>query len=209
MGTSYPSYAAASIAVTSISLRAMRRVALLLAAVAAAGCMGGDGMRLETNELPRIVLQPGDLPSPSGWVRFDEGRQGVAEQPRGERADPGRFGRVQGWKARYRRSGATAATKGPLVAESLVDVFEAGGGAEDELDARRADLGEGWRTLDDPELGDEALAASLTQGNVSFYLVAWRFDNATASINANGFELSLEDALALARKQQRRMEAES
>lgn len=184
----------------------MRRVAVLVAVLAAAGCMGGDEPTLGANELARIVLQPGDLPSPGDWVRFDEGRQGTADQPAGERADPARFGRLQGWKARYRRTGARAATKGPLVVESRADVFEGEGGARDELAAHRADLGEGWRAVDDPAVGEEALAASLVQGNVSFYVIAWRLDNATASISVNGFEVSLADALTLARKQQGRIE---
>jgi hypothetical protein len=189
----------------------LRRLVALptLILVLAVACMGGDEAAFEASQLEQIVLRPADLPSPRSWVRFDEGRQGSADQPAGDRADPTRFGRIDGWKARYRREGAGPRTAGPLVVESRADVFESEGGAEDELAAHRTDLGEGWRPLDDPELGDEGLAATLTQGNVRFYVVGWRFENATASINANGFELSLEDALGLARKQQRRIEAEA
>jgi hypothetical protein len=171
--------------------------------------MGGDEAAFEASELERIVLQPADLPVPPSWVRFDRGRQGLADQPAGDRADPTRFGRIDGWKARYRREAATPTTAGPLVVESRVDVFESDDGAQEELAAHRAELAGQWRPLEDPELGDAALAATLTQGSVRFYVVGWRFENATASINANGFELSLEDALALAREQQRRIEAEA
>lgn len=171
--------------------------------------MGGDEAAFEASQLERMVLQPADLPLPPSWVRFDQGRQGSADQPAGDRADPTRFGRIEGWKARYRREAATPTTAGPLVVESRVDVFESDDGAEDELAAHRAELVGQWRPLDNPELGEEALAATLTQGNVLFYVVGWRFESATASINANGFELSLDDALALARTQQRRIEAEA
>jgi hypothetical protein len=184
----------------------VRPLALLsLLVLLVAGCMGGDSAAIDRSELRGLVLQQEDLPA--SFIRFDEGRQGIADQPAGERADPTRFDRIEGWKARYRREGATAATKGPLVVESLADVFEGEGGARDELAAHRTELPEGWRALEDPVLGDEALAATLAQGAVSFYLVAWRTDNATASINVNGFEVTLEDALALARRQETRIQA--
>lgn len=185
----------------------MRHLALLLPllAVLAAGCMGGDSAAIDRSELSGLVLQQEDLPA--AFIRFDEGRQGIADQPAGERADPTRFDRIEGWKARYRREGATAATKGLLVVESLADVFESESGAGDELTAYRSGIAEGWRALEDPPLGDEALAATLTQGEARFYLVAWRTENATASINVNGFEVTLEDALALARRQAMRIEA--
>ena len=136
------------------------------------------------------MLQQEDLPA--SFSRFDEGRQGITDQPAGERADPTRFDRIEGWKARYRRTGATAATKGPLVVESLADVFDGASGASDELAAHRTGISEGWRALEDPALGDEALAATFAQGDVRFYRVVWRTDNATASINVNGFEVTLE-----------------
>jgi hypothetical protein len=188
-----------------------RALALLVAALAAGGCMGGDEASFEANQLERMVLQPRDLPSPAGWVRFDHGRQVRADQPAGERADPARFGRIEGWKARYRREAATPATRGPLVVETRADVFEDDGGAEDELEAHRAELSGEWRTLDAPELGDETFATTLTQGNVRFYVVAWRVENATVSVNANGFDgkLTLSQTVELARKQQRRLERAS
>jgi hypothetical protein len=62
-----------------------------------------------------------------------------------------------------------------------------------------------------PALGDEALAASFLQGDeetgVRFYVIAWRDDNVVAALEANGFARSftVEQALALARKQARRL----
>ena len=185
----------------------MRRLALLLATLAAAGCMGGDEATFEAKELDGMVLQQADLPE--GWIRFDEGRQVRADAPRGERADPRRFGREEGWKARYRRPGS-AQTRGPLVVESRADVFTDADGARDELETHRdevaADLLERH-----PDLGDEAFAATFRQGSgrlaVRFYLIVWRDENVTASVFVNGFEgkLTLAQSVELARKQQRRI----
>jgi hypothetical protein len=188
-------------------LRAVLVLALL------AGCSFGrdDGAAVELGELPRLVLQPADLPG--ALERFDEGRQVLADNPGGSRADPERFGRRDGWKARYHRPG-TSRTPGPIVVESRVDLFESSGGAEDDLEAARRDLQEGeleWRPIDEPGLGDESFAATVVEGGagsgVRYYQVYWRDANVTAFLNVNGFEerLALGEVLELARKQERRI----
>jgi hypothetical protein len=187
----------------------VRRPVLVLVLLLA-GCSvgGGDDATVEVGELPSLVLQPGDLPPI--FRRFDEGRQVMADNPGGSRADPERFGRRDGWKARYHRSG-TQRTAGPIVVESRVDLFDSPGGAEDDLEAARSDLDElEWQPIDEPGLGDESFAATLVQegaGGVRHYHVYWRDDNATAFLNVNGFEdrLALEDVLELARKQEERI----
>jgi hypothetical protein len=190
---------------------------LLFVVLVAGGCsFGGEsGGTVQLDELPRLVLQPDDLPA--AFDRFDEGRQAAADNPGGSRADPERFGRRDGWKARYRRSGSQT-TPGPLVVESRVDLFESSGGAEDDLDAAREDLTEGdleWQPIGEPGLGDESFAATLVQGSdlseVRFYQVFWRQGDVGASVNVNGFEgrLTLAEALDLARKQERRILAAS
>jgi hypothetical protein len=172
---------------------------------------GEDGAMVELNELSALVLQPEDLPAV--FDRFDEGRQAMADNPGGSRADPARFGRQDGWKARYRRPG-TPRTEGPLVVESRADLFDSSGGAKDELEAARRDLEDGeleWQPIDEPGLGDESFAATLVQSGgtsgVRFYQVYWREANVTASLSVNGFEsrLALAEALELARKQERRI----
>jgi hypothetical protein len=189
------------------------RARLLLVLVVLAGCSlgGGDGTTLEVGDLSALVLQPEDVPRE--FVRFDEGRQVLADNPGGRRADRQRFGRQDGWKARYRRGGPRA-----LVIESKVDLFDSTGGAQDDLGAARADLDDAeldWKPIEEPGLGDESFAATFVQGGgtsrVRFYQVFWRDDNATASLNVNGFEgqLTLEDVLELARKQERRIAAAS
>ena len=75
------------------------------------------------------------------------------------------------------------------------------------------DRSAGARRLEDPSFADEGAAMSLTQGTgpraVRFYTVVWRTDNATASMAVSGFAngLSFEEAIALARAQDRRVAA--
>jgi hypothetical protein len=189
------------------------RGALVLALLlAASGCsLGGDDGSIEVGQLKDLVLQPADVPAV--FQRFDEGRQVMADQPGGSRADPSRFGREGGWKARYRRQG-TSRTRGPLVIESRTDVFESAGGAEDDFGAAKREKGGlGGQEVQAAELGDDSFAITLLQGQrrsgVRHYLLFWRTDNATASVLVNGFDdgMQLEDAVALARKQARRIEA--
>jgi hypothetical protein len=177
--------------------------------VVLAGCTvgGDDEATIERKELGRTVLHPEDLPRI--FVRFDQGRQIRADALPGRRADPVRFGRIEGWKARYRRSGTTN-TAGPLVIDSRSDLFDSSSGAKDDFGAARDDLGDsefGWNPIDEPGLGDESFAATFVDGRVRYYQVFWRDDNATATLNVNGFEgkLALGDVLELARKQQRRI----
>ena len=79
----------------------MRALALLTAGLVLAGCSAGGGgdekATVEPNELPRAVLQPDDLSRV--FLRFDEGRQGIADVQGRRRKSPGRFGRLGGWKA--------------------------------------------------------------------------------------------------------------
>jgi hypothetical protein len=81
-----------------------------------------------------------------------------------------------------------------------MDVFEGEDGARQDAF--------GTSVEDESGLGDDAIVSTLVQGDVRFYLVLWRDENAVASINVNGFErrVSTLDALDLARKQQRRIE---
>lgn len=189
---------------------------LPLAALACllAACDGG-GKTITPGELEQLVLQRGDLPA--AFLRFDEGRQVTADLPGGARSDPQRFGRKDGWKARYRRP-AGRSTRGPLIVESRADAFGSAGGATRELDAYKREFAgpaetAAGRLLQEPELGDDAFAATFRRGTppfaVRFYLVAWRERNVTASVLAEGFErrIELADAVDLARKQEGRIAA--
>ena len=76
--------------------------------------------------------------------------------------------------------------------------------------AARTVQGLGWKPVEAPKLGDEAVALTTDQGTgrnrIRFFLVAWRDADVTASVEANGFAgLALEDVVALAQKQARRI----
>jgi hypothetical protein len=184
----------------------MAVVAVLLA-LAAGGCMGGDGDEgYEAGQLERMVVLTEDLEG-SNWTRFDWGKQERTDQPSGARSSPSRFGRIDGWKARYRRPG-TRQTMGPLVLESRADVFADKDGAQQDYEAYGSELETAGLMLEaQPDLGDAAIVGTLVNDDVRFYLVQWRLDNAVASINVNGYDgkLTKEHALELARKQLDRM----
>lgn len=185
-------------------------VCVLLLALPA-GCMGDQGSKVDAGTLPSLVLQPADVGE--RFVRFAEGRIVRPDFQPGPRGEPTRFGRVDGWKARYRLAGARGGI-GPLVVVSMVDVFDREDGAERDIDAYREEfeltrataVGVA-RTLDVPAIGEETFGTSLEQAGVFYYTIAWRFGNVTASVLAQGFELSMDDAVALARKQQQRIAA--
>jgi hypothetical protein len=184
----------------------MKVTVLAALALLVAGCsLGGDGgASIERSELEALVLQPEDLPA--AFSQFDQGRQGIVDRPVGERSDPARFGRIDGWKSRFRRAGSPR-TLGPLVIASLADLFESTDGAKDDLAAIEES---GFDAIEEPQLGDEAHAWESLEGGargVRNYLIAWREENATASLLVSGFEgrLTFDDALDLARKQAARM----
>jgi hypothetical protein len=188
--------------------------ALAALLVVVAGC--GSEPHARAGDLPRLVLQPRDLPA--AFVRFAAGKQVTADVTGDSRADPARFGRQGGWIDRYRLPGGDRAEAGPQIVESRADVFEGGGGADSDLDAYRADLGEltrstGSRTIEAPALGDEAFAVTRAQGTGRFrirlYTFVWRRANVSAALSATGFDrrFTAEQALALARAQERRIEA--
>jgi hypothetical protein len=188
-------------------------VPLAVAACFLVSCGGGE--TIKADELKSLVLQPADVSAV--FVRFDEGRQLSADMPGGARSEAGRFGREDGWKARYRRR-ASPSTRGPIVIESRADAFDSAGGAEKELETYRREFAgpaeaAAGRLVRAPRLGTEAFAATFQQGSgrfgVSFFVVAWRVANVTASVLVEGFsgKVSLADALSLAQKQQRRIAA--
>ena len=190
----------------------MRLILVVAAAIliAVSGCGSGDEGPLSEGELAKLVLQPGDLP---GFDQFDEGRQVFADAHPGPRSDATRFGRQDGWKARYRRRGGRE-TRGPLTVESRVDVFADVDGAKRDLDA----YGEEFRgtaaplrgrVLEVDSIGDEGWALTVVPGSPASartYTVAWRDGRITASVTTVGLgRLRLSDALALARKQEDRI----
>jgi hypothetical protein len=190
-------------------VRSARAVLVAAGIVALAGCGGGSG-GIPADRASALVLHQPDLRGP--FSSFYVGPVVRLDTVGTPRADPGRWGRKGGWIARFRRAGS-ATTKGPLVVESRVDVFGGDGGAKDDLAAYRRTferVGGTARLVPAPAIGDESVAMTSVQGGlnaVRFYTVAWRDRNATASVAVNGFDgrLTLADAVALARSQERRL----
>jgi hypothetical protein len=192
----------------------MSRSALALAAVLAltAGC-GGSQQAIQKKSLSRLVLRGPDLGRP--FSEFYRGRQAQLDNQGTNRTDPERFGRAGGWVARFNRPGSSA-TQGPLVVESRVDLFRGSSGAKKDLALYRALLvqapGSQTQVVKLPQIGDEAIGVTWVQPGTKplrFFRIAWRDANATASVTLDGFEGNVlaQDAIALARKQQRRLAA--
>ena len=174
------------------------------------GCNGEAA--ISRRDFPDLVLAPDDV---AGSLRlFDHGPVTDSDIAPGPRSDAQRFGRTGGWKARYRRVGSDA-TSGVLVIESRADVFEETGGAERDLGAYKEELAaaEEGATPRITDLGDEAVGSmfstAVRRGVVLYFTIAWRSANVTASIVVSGFEheVAFEDAVRLARRQQRRIDS--
>jgi hypothetical protein len=95
------------------------------AVLAVSGCDGND-RSVDPERVERLVLLASDL-TPQ-FALFDDGPVQRRDTPPGPREDPNRFDREVGWKARFRRPGASR-TPGPLVVESRADVFAGTDGA--------------------------------------------------------------------------------
>ena len=192
-------------------------VALLLAAGCAA--IGGDDERDDDErvtkaDLKNVVLQPSDVGE--RFMQFDYGELTFADLQPGPRLEPGRFGRIAGWKARYRQTALEA--DGPLIVESFVDLFGSADGARRDLEAYRTQFEQAARTsggkarlLERPRVGDGAYAFTLVQESATlplrFFTVAWRNGAVTGAVTVNGADgqVDLSAAVALARKQNRRI----
>jgi hypothetical protein len=191
----------------------MRRFVLLAVAVAMAVGVSacGGGATIPVQRLSSLVLTESDLPQP--FAPFFVGRQSNLDATSDVRADASRFGRKDGWIARFHRSG-TRATRGPLVVVSRADLFGDSGGAKKDLEAYAYEFGHEpgaeQRTLKPPPIGDQAIAGTFVQPGpkpVRFVVVAWRYRNVSASVSAEGFDgrISLADVVRLAQLQQRRI----
>jgi len=185
----------------------VRGVVIILAALAAISCDAFE-QRIAADQLPNLVLQAADLPS---FSQFGLGAQVTADAHAGPRKDPARFGRLGGWISRYRPADASV-RDGPLVVESRADLFPSTSAAKQDLDAYSTEYEtmvarSGGKKLGDVAVGDEGRAFTFGGGGDFFYIVAWRTANGTASVLVEGSAVTLDDALALARKQAARLSA--
>ena len=168
----------------------------------------GSSHNVSEQRLSGIVLQQSDLAR--AFTPFYVGAQARLDNQGTARSDATRFGRKGGWIARYHRAGSVR-TRGPLVVESRADVFSGADGAKSDLGLYRVDFSRipgSPPSVQVPRLGDESIGVTFTRPGplkTRFYRIAWRDRNVTASIVVDGFEgkMSLADAVALARKQER------
>ena len=180
---------------------------MILAALVAASCTAPE-QHIPADQLSSLVLQPADLPS---FSQFGIGAQIGADAHAGPRKDPTRFGRLGGWIARYRPADA-AVRSGPLVVESRADLFPSTSSAKQDLDAYNTEYeatiaSSSGKKLGSVTVGDEARAFTFGGGADFFYVVTWRTANSTASVLVEGSAVTLDDAVALARKQSARVTA--
>jgi hypothetical protein len=177
----------------------------------AAGTMDADALR---DRLAPLVLQAEDLAAigkPSDWQLFDEGPMLRADMPGGLRSDPRRFGRLGGWKSRYRVADP-AATRIAFVIESRVDLFADPSGPAADLQATVQDaprMGALVSAAPRP-VGEAAVGLVAEQAptpSVGYYTLVWRRGSILASIVVSGFKgnVSLEQATALAEAVDRRI----
>jgi hypothetical protein len=169
-----------------------------------------------TAGLSPLVLQQEDLAAigdTSDFQQFDEGRQLRTDLPGGSRSDPGRFGRVGGWKARYRRADPDA-TEGALIIESRVDLFTDAAGATADLEALAGDAPRTGARVAAPtrSVGEDAIGLVNEQEavpSIAYYTVAWRRGPFLASVLVSGFkgEISLAETSTLADIVDRRLAA--
>lgn len=178
---------------------------VLLAVCLVAGC-GGGGKKIPVTELPSLVLQQQDVP---GLSRLDFGRLGIADIHPGAREDPSRFGRKDGWKARYRGPGR-------VTVASTADLFGSEDGAKQDFDGYNVQFqqeivdSDGAETfIAVPKIGAGSLAVTIASGGVRTSTIAWRYANVTASIELAGPNalVTNDRLIGLARRQERRIEA--
>lgn len=205
--------APALLAMLTIGCAAQPSLSVIPTSTAAPVATDPDALRAR---LAPLVLQPEDLAAigkTSDFQRFDEGPLLRADQPAGARSDPRRFGRLGGWKARYRRADP-AATEGALIIESRVDLFSDASGAIADLEALGVGAprtGASVATLA-PSIGEASVALVNEQAadrSIAYYAVAWRRGPLLASVLVSGFkgEVSLADASTLAAIVDRRLAA--
>jgi hypothetical protein len=132
-----------------------------------AACGGSSARQFAAASLPRIVLQPADVPS---WTRF--------ENDSGTAADTGSLGsrdRIGVWIARYRSS------QGVVV--SRIDLYRSAGAAHDAFKRLGTQaVGNGVAPLPTPpHLGDERVGYTVGT-TLIFDSIFWRRANAVLSV---------------------------
>jgi hypothetical protein len=203
--------------VVMLSLACAAQTPPSLAPTATAAAASPDAESLRARLAP-LVLHPDDLAAigkPSDYQLFDEGQLLRADMPGGARRDPARFGRLGGWKSRYRVADP-AATGVAFVIESRVDLFREGSGSAADLQAVAQDAPRtGARLVPAPgPVGEAAIALVSEQAaprSIGYYTIVWRRGPMLASVLLSGYKevVSLAQAMTLAEAIDRRLVRES
>ncbi len=181
----------------------MRWTLAALCVLVFAGCAHGSP-QFSGSDAKKLVLTAHDMP---GYESFASGPTASLDVQGTPRSNLQRFGREGGWVERLRR------TSPAWLVVSTVDVFHDAKGAQSDLTG----YGDGFASLREtglaervrpPQIGDGAIAAELVApGSQKEFVVAWVSRNASASVTAIGpGGLRLMDVVALARKQQAKLE---
>jgi len=168
-----------------------------------------SGPTIAAGKLSQLVLKEQDMP---GFTSFSSGPQVRLDNQGTVRADASRYGREGGWIIRLHPADS-ARTTGPLVVESRADLFKTLEGAKSDIAAYRVLFSQlsGQHEIAVSGLGQDAVGVTFTQPGgrtLRFFRLAWRYQNATASITVEGFDgqVSQDDAFAFAHKQEKRIE---
>jgi hypothetical protein len=181
----------------------------VVALIASSGCGKGSTKPVSGRVLQKLVLQQTDLP---GFGQFAFGRELRSELDPAFAGDPRKFGRQDGWAARYRRA---RRGPGPLTVASVIDEFARPSDAGDLLAAvrdqeRKTSAASGLKTFQPSNLGDDDVGVATARPSakgVRFVRVTWRRGRFVASVTALGYtqRMSVDEVVALARKQNQRL----
>lgn len=152
---------------------------------------GAQAARL-LDQLGSIALKPADLEQVGGeFEAFDEGPTQLIDALPAPQAATDRFGRLGGWKARYRQG--PDVTSGILVVDSRIDLFPESYAATTDLgaysDRYSQQAGDPGATLSHPHVGDGATMLALVpadQTHVRSATIAWRSGPFTGQVVTSG-----------------------
>lgn len=143
-------------------------------------------------QLESIALQPADLAGIGGeFNQFDFGRTASLDSLPPPQAAADRFGRIDGWKARYRRS--SDLTTGVLVVDSRIDLFPDEQAATSDFTAYSERYATRSRTeggtTSNPQVGDaatELVIVPADAASVRMAMIAWRRGPFTGQLVVSG-----------------------
>lgn len=144
------------------------------------------------DQLETIALQPEDLAQLGpAFEPFDVGPTQILDVLPAPQSAPDRFGRIGGWKARYRQG--SDVTSGILVVDSRIDLFPDRNAAAADLAAYAArytaQAGPVGATISNHSVGEGATMSTIVpadQTQVRMAMIAWRRGPFTAQVVTSG-----------------------